>query len=341
MSVRFKLTTNESLTLNVIESFLLPFPVFKGLQICYSETSFGNVHLQEFVTKHFTITNVHITWKKPAALIGEYIYEPGIFTRVMLNNHLHDSLKGAGHIHLKQDQFSLVAGSKWLSLVQVAKTGSYQFVDIAWTSDYIYNVLLKTPELYHAASTVYERLPLRLIGPPHTVDTKMKALLSEAFNLDFKESQSPKLLQELMKKYLVLMLDEASEHLSIKKELKSASDWYLIMDAKTLIDADLNLQLSTPEISSKVGVNEHKLKDLFPKITGFKVDEYRRYKRCVKAGKSIVSNPEDPVKSCLSFVGYANLPNFIRGYRKLCFCRPSELRSDSWDLSGLPNPLES
>jgi AraC-like DNA-binding protein len=341
MSVRFKLTTNESLTFNVIGSCLLPFPVLNGLQICHCEDAFGDIHLQEYVTAFFTITNVHITWKKPAAIIADYNYEPGMFTRIMLNNHLHDSLKGAGHIHLKQDQFSLVAGSKWMSLIQAEKTGSYHFVDIAWSTDYIYNVLLKSPELYHEANKVYERLPLRLIGPPHTANNKMKSLLSDVFNVDFRESQSTKQLQHLMRKYLELTLDEASEHESIKKVLRNARDWYLIMDAKTLIDADLNLQLSTPEISLKVGVNEHKLKSLFPRITGFKVDEYRRYKRCIKAGKSIVSNPDEPVKSCLSFVGYANLPNFIRGYRKLCYCSPTELRHDGWDLSGLPNPLQS
>lgn len=339
MPVRFKLTTNESLTSNVVDSSSLPFTLLKGLPCYHIETSFGEIHQQDFATNLFSITNVHITWREEAALIAEYNFDPGIFTRVVLNNHLHDSLKGAGHIHLKQDQFSLVAGSKWLSLVQVAKTGSYQFVDIAWSSDYIYNVLLKSPTLYEAANKVYERLPLRLIGPPHDVSRQMKSLLAEMFSIDFNESESEKKSKELLKKYLVLTLEEASEHNSLKKDIKT-SDWYSIMDAKTLIDADLELQLSTPELSSKVGVNEHKLKNLFRKIIGFNVDEYRRYRRCVKAGKSIVSNPEEPVKSCLSFVGYANLPNFIRGYRKLCYCSPSELRHDGWDLNGLPNPLE-
>lgn len=338
MPVRLQLTTNGSLTFNVIDSSHLPFRVLKGLPCHLAANSLVDVHFQEFVSQLFTVTNVRIKWKKEAAFIADYNYDPGIFSRAMLENDLHDSLKGAGHIHLKENQFSLVAGSKWKSLVQAARTGVYQFVDIAWTSDYIYNVLLKSPELYHAANKVYDRLPLRLIGPPHTANHKMKSLLSEVFGVDFTESQSPKQLQELIKKYLVLTLEEASGHESIKKGIR-INDWYCIMDAKTLIDADLNIQFSTPEISVKVGVNEHKLKNLFPKITGFKVDEYRRYHRCVKAGKTIVSNPEEPVKSCLSFVGYANLPNFIRGYRKLCYCSPSELRHDDWDLSGLPNPL--
>jgi AraC-like DNA-binding protein len=338
MPVRFKTTTNENLTLIVVDSSLLPFPVFKGLPCYYAQTSFGGIHLQEYVTRLFTVTNVRIEWKKEAAIIADYNYDPGIFTRVMLNNNLHDSLKGAGHIHLKQDQFSLIAGSRWLSKLQVVKPGNYHFVDISWTSDYIYNVLLKSPDLYEAANKVYERLPLRLIGPPHTANGKMKTMLSDLFKIDFENTQATKSLQELMKKYLVLTLEEASEHESIKKDIKT-SDWYSIIEAKTIIDADLDTQLSTPEISLKVGVNEQKLKNLFPKITGFNVDEYRRYRRCVKAGKSIVTNPEEPVKSCLSFVGYANLPNFIRGYRKLCYCSPSELRHDGWDLSGLPNPL--
>lgn len=71
------------------------------------------------------------------------------------------------------------------------------------------------------------------------------------------------------------------------------TDWHTVHAARELIDANLLAHLTIPNISAKVGMNEYKLKKLFPQVVGKNIDQYRKYQFCIRAGKRILEQRDD------------------------------------------------
>ena len=92
------------------------------------------------------------------------------------------------------------------------------------------------------------------------------------------------------------MIVNQRKHFDPVKREMNEKDWHLSHSAKKLIDENLHTQYTTKEISIKIGMNEYKLKKLFPRITGFTLEEYRKYKLCVKVGRQIIEQPDEPLK---------------------------------------------
>jgi AraC-like DNA-binding protein len=310
-----------------------PGPVLQGSSCSYMMADFADIVVQEIGHELVTLKKILVHWKKPERLLCQYNYSPGIFSRVALNHSLHEYLKGAGEVYLKKEQFSVLQGSKWMGVLSAEKPGEHHFIDIAWNKEFRDNpakfTLPPEPSDHHNGYEFVERLT----GAPQSLTPGMLHFLQRLHDLDFSDAHY---IKEQMTKYYQWMAEEVRTQRSVKKHLKE-TDWENISRARQLIDLNLDKHFTIPEISAIVGVNDYKLKKLFPKVTGFKIDEYRKYQLCVKAGKKIMRYRDEPLKSFCTEAGYTNLTNFIRGFRKLCCCKPGELREESWDVKGLSN----
>ena len=130
---------------------------------------------------------------------------------------------------------------------------------------------------------------------------------------------------------------EESVHFESKKRKMKEVEWFTVHVAKQMIENNLDKQFTTAEVSRTIGINEFKLKQLFPKITGYSLDEYRKYKLFGRVGRNIIQKSDVPLKSFYNEAGYTNYSNFSKAFHKQCSCTPSELRVADWDLGSLPN----
>ena len=334
MSVHFAYTNGEILSLKPGLPPGYNGPVLYGASAAHFKATFGELIVQEVNTEYVSIRSMFVNWKKPERLICHYNYPTGIFTRVQLHSSLHEYLKGAGEIHLRKDQFATLLGNKWTGLIIGEKPGEHHWLDISWSAEYLQNALHTEPMLKSALGNICTDIPDRVTGPAHTVNHEMNALLSSLHYLDFAVSKIDT-LHRVLKKYFNAMLHELKEQQSIREKMK-LTDWSIINNAKELIDNE-NSHFSTPKLSAVIGMNEHKLKKLFLQVTGFNVDEYRKFGLCMKTAKQIIRQPDEPLKMFSTDAGYTSLTAFIRGFRKLCYCTPGELRTQTWDLSGIPD----
>jgi AraC-like DNA-binding protein len=193
----------------------------------------------------------------------------------------------------------------------------------------------------HLAQVLFnicDGVPDRITGAAYGVNTEMRTQLAALHQMNFGALRARDPLHREMKKYLFLLLREIKEQQSLKIKMRS-SDWESINEAKRLIETE-NKPLSTPELAVLIGMNEYKLKRLFPQVTGFKVDEYRKHRLYTMAGKKIIQSPDEPLKNFFEEAGYTTLTSFVRAFRKTCYCTPGELRSDTWNLSGMPQNME-
>jgi len=311
-------------------------PLILGADARYSATVFGQFIAQELHNEQFSFARRSIYWKKPAAIICHYNYAPGFFTRTLLDHPVHEFVKGAGEVCLRKEEFASLAGSSWKAVLLPRRSGWHTFIDMQWTVDLAQDGAVNSPLLREMAQNTYPGLPQRLIGRPHTLNENMQNLLKVLQGFDYSQPSAPDFLSQQMKRYFRLAMKE-SIHDEPARDIRK-DDWRIILLAKELIDNNPDKHFTIPEISVRVGMNEYKLKKLFPKVTGLKIDEYRKYRLCVKVGKEIMRS-DKPVKSFYQEAGYTGASTFIRGFRKLMYCTPGELREEQWNLSGIPDRL--
>ncbi|MEO8583653.1 MAG: AraC family transcriptional regulator [Flavitalea sp.] len=340
MSIHFCYTTGEHLPARQGLPKKYQGMVLKGAKASHISAPFGEIVCQEFNTQYVGLRKLHINWRQPEGIVCRHDNPTGMFSRVSLNNRLHEYIKGAGLIHLKKEQFSILSGNTWTSLLLVQKPGEYHFIDLTWSAAFLQRITNETYPFDQPVRNAYRGFPKREIGPISFLNESMSLALFELEALDFSRERASSLLHEKLGSYFRTMMDVSKKYDAATREMKEF-DWVLIHEVKKLIDSNLETQFTTAEISMQTGMNEFKLKKLFPKVTGFKMEEYRKYQLCVKAGGQVVKMPDVPLKSLYEITGYSTLQNFIRAFQKYCACTPGELRLNTWEVNNFSPPIET
>jgi AraC-like DNA-binding protein len=340
MSLQFSLTDGTPL------SSIPGFPDnYNGIRIAGATArhvidSFGHIVMQEFETRQMSFSQMLVHWKKPVRIKCEYTHlTPVLFCRAMNNNSMCELIKGAGEIYLKKNQLCALTGRKWSGLIISEKPGEHHFTHLTWNIDAINRILRNDPYYAKISQNFQYALPERLSTTHQESSDQLTGVLDKLIATNFEESQGRIQFDELMSRYLKLVFQDLKEGESVKKKMRE-SDWFNINKAKKIIDYNLNTQFTTSELSVKIGVNEYKLKKLFPKVAGYPVEEYRKYRLLVKTAKRIVQNPDLAIKMFSDESGYTSLATFTRAFSRMG-CTPGELRGDTWDVTKFENYIVS
>lgn len=308
----------------------------KGTAVSHLVHSFGHIVLQEFTTPQISMSKILVHWKKPVRIKCQYEHvSPVLFCRAMDNNSMCEVVKGSGDVYLEKEQFAALTGKRWTGLIISEKAGDHDFTNLTWNADFLQTALGDDDYLNKVSRHFQYGLAERLNTTGRDVSYQMKTLTESLNKVDFDDRLGTVRFDDVMVKYLKLILRELKDCESVKKKMKEV-DWHAVNKAKKLIDYNLETQYTTPELSLKVGVNEYKLKKLFPKVAGYSVEEYRRYKLLSKAARKIVQNPDASIKSFSEEAGYTSVSTFTRAFNKMG-CTPAELREDTWDVKRLEN----
>jgi AraC-like DNA-binding protein len=308
-------------------------PLLPGIETFYSNSASSDIVIQEYLTDYLSFRNVHIRWKSPGSIICRYDYGPSLFSRAAISNDVREHIKGAGRIHVKNNEFAILTGSRWTGLLIASEPCDQHFIDIGWSAEALENVNTEYPDVHDLLQHVTDGLPDRVKGPFRELDTYMQRVLEEIFQINFFEESAAELFESLLERYLNLILRESKEFKTVRKKVREHFD--NILKAQTLIEEHTDKHFTIPQISSLVGLNEYKLKMLFPVVTGFNVDEYRKYLLCSRVAKKIVQRPDTPLKNFYAEAGYSSETTFVRGFKKICCCTPGELRGDEWDVEAI------
>jgi AraC-like DNA-binding protein len=334
MSLTFSLTNDEPLNLASGLPNNYTGTILQGADTSHAITSFGHIIVQEFSTSNFNFSKLTVRWKKPVRIKCQYHYDsPVFFSRTMLNNSLGEVVKGIGDIYLQSQQFSALTGIKWSGLILSEKAGEHHFVHFTWNLDFINLVLAGETYFDKAGRYFHNGLPERLTTTGRDLNDQISSVLRKLMALDFNAAEAKSNFDDLMTRYLKLVVHELKECGSVKRKMREA-DWFNINKAKKLIDYNLQTQFTTTELSRRVGVNEFKLKKLFPKVAGFTIEEYRKYRLLAIAAKKIVQYPDAAIKMFSQESGYTSVSTFTRAFNRMG-CTPGELREETWDVKRL------
>lgn len=293
------------------------------------QSDFGRIVVQEIQRGQALFRHLHITWEKPVNIVCSYQYKETVLSvRVSGNNPLHESIKGAGNCSLPPHHFYGLAGSSWTSLLSAPRRGAYEYVEIVWPADVVLASPDRSSDISRALLQSIPFVPDRVLGPPYAFDSAMQRTLQDILRPDLPGNGWSDGFRHAQK-LLDMMIAELEQQESVKMGIRQA-DRVLIQAAKELITENLDTQFTIPVVARKVGVNEFKLKKLFPKITGFKIEEYRRYLLCISVRNEMLQH-KTPLKLLLEKAGYTNEPSLIRGCRLYLGCSPGELRRQRWN----------
>jgi AraC-like DNA-binding protein len=309
-------------------------PLLKCASSSYISGSFGYLAVQEYKTGPLSLRSVFINWQEPERLICHHEYPPVLFCRLMLEKCIYEVFKGAGKTFLEEEEFTLLTGKEWTSVIISEKPGAHHFVDLAWSAEILNEAWKNVSFFNNAAQCFCDGLPERITGAPIELSREIKSNVKDLLKMDGNDRMFKIMFSETMLKQLKCVLSEVKEQAALKKEI-GETNWHRINEAKLLIEDNLDKKISTPQLSSRTGVNEFKLKNLFRKVTGFSIDEYRKHLVFAIAGRKIVQLPDTPLKIISAEAGYPSVTNFIRAFRGMCNCTPGELREADWDLSKL------
>lgn len=109
------------------------------------------------------------------------------------------------------------------------------------------------------------------------------------------------------------------------KPVLSEYDWQCIQSAKQMIEADIVLHYSIPEIAAEVGINDNKLKIGFKQKYNKGLYEYLKEKRLQKAAALLKENNK-PIHKIAATVGYADASTFIHAFKKAYRITPAKFR---------------
>ena len=104
----------------------------------------------------------------------------------------------------------------------------------------------------------------------------------------------------------------------------------LLSDALVYIEEHLHEKICTEEIAEACFCSKSTLEKLFRCVTGFTVRDYLMRRRMAKAAREIAEQPEQNILTLALKYGYSSHESFMRAFKTIWNCKPSEYRERSY-----------
>ena len=114
-------------------------------------------------------------------------------------------------------------------------------------------------------------------------------------------------------------------NLNMKKE-----DLERLCSAKEIIESNYRFHYTLQELTQRLNTNEFKLKNGFKKLYQMSIYAYLTRVRIEKA-KELLNNTDFPIKTIAARVGFKDISNFNRNFKKLTGVAPLVWRRNNVD----------
>ncbi len=302
----------------------------RGADAYHCATTFGIVALQEVITPMVLFRILHIFYEEPAVVVCHHTHEhPVLYVRTTPEQPAYECIKGVGIRHFEQKQYSWVSGKSWYSVLRPHESGHYRFIDTVWQTDFVKSTCRNHVETLFRIGSSRERIPEIIEGPRHYLSPGMQQILIGLKTADYSATAGSGYLHDRMEAYLKLLVADDKTYTWKRLGIRQA-DWEAVHRAISVITDHPEIHYTIPELSRKAAINEFKLKMLFPRITGYTIDDYRK-NLLLRKTRDLLADTPDSIKTIYPHSGYSSFSSFSAGFRKIFYCSPGEIRQDVWD----------
>lgn len=237
----------------------------------------------------------------------------GLFARIMLENHVEHSIKGAGELIIREGQFSMMTGIAPEAKLQYLEHNQYSSFDAFFTMEMLQRALGQYPELQHFFSHDLSRLPHILVDPK-PAQQYTQALLDQVLQDPGSESNAQQLLENL--------LAQLEEKRKFKKP-PSVEQLEKIYAAERIVSDDIRNHYLIPDLAKRAQTNQCTLKTFFPYVFGIGPYKYHKQKKMRLAKKLILQ--KIPIKNVARETGYKTNAEFSKAFKAYYNISPSDL----------------
>lgn len=284
----------------------------------HSDSSHGSIMLQELTDSNITLRHQTIAWRSPSRLRYEYRVD-GLHIRIAIRGRLHDRIKGAGELVTHPGHYTFLLARSWTGLLHPLPGQIIELIEIICPL----KGLPAFSSTLQQLTPVSERIPFLPDQPPRLLEAKTAKLSDQMVHAPITGTER---VEHAGRFVSAAMHDIDTRPLT---HGVSEEDLARIYRARDLIAANLDKHFTIPQLTRMIGMNEYKLKALFPRLIGRAPFEYMMYLRCLRARDQILSSSH-PIKHFFKAAGYSSLASFITGFRKMLQCTPGELRRRQW-----------
>jgi len=308
--------------------------ILSGGEAWHTETAFSHITLQQAETVEGGFRILHIDASQADRIGCRYLAEEKLLCiRAALDRPVTELIKGSGKQRYDEKQFSVLFGRQWQSLIDLPQPGRYIFFDMIYKEVLITGRARNHPEVKKGFLNTYDYIPERIMGKKLFLTLQMHRLLTEIRNYHYTTENQTTTREEKMGEYLARALAELDGYNQHTLRV-SEKHWQSCQLAQAYIANHLDERFTIPELSRKAALSATGLKQAFPRIFDYTIDEYHRH-LMLKRTFNKLADKNVLIKSVVEQAGYAGASAFAAAFKKTFLCMPSEFNSDQWDTKDL------
>jgi AraC-like DNA-binding protein len=318
MKIHFQTLSHDPLQWNAgrPEKFMgVPLP---GATVLSATGDFGSLCIQQIKEKNYSIDYNVLNILQHFTLQCKTVSK-GLFTRLVLQNHIRHDIKGVGEMYIREGQFSMLKTSYQEIITGFEEKNQYMSFDTFFSPGLLDELLPLFPKVQAQFNSAESML---LIQPPRRAGREIRELVQSILKCSYEEKLRSYFFESKVKELLFQFLMQLSETRP-QKYIASETEINAVYTAEKIITADLAAHQFIPDLSRKVNMNEFHFKLVFKQIFGTGPFEYRQQKRLEKAKELLETGLS--VKEVAIQTGY-RITNFVNTFRDYFGYTPGSIK---------------
>jgi AraC-like DNA-binding protein len=289
-----------------------------GAVVLSATGSFGSLCIQEFDAPGFLIRYTVIITQEPFTIHTKSIYN-GLHGVILMQDHVEAEIKDAGPFQLQAGQFTLIHAPEPEATISLKADQQYIFFEILLPDVFALELVSEFTQLTLPFS---KDKPEIWVNPARYIDQEVKDhihyILHYVDNPAWRQNYYENRVWDIGWKLLALHAGGDLPAAFISEE-----ELAIAHTVQKLIIDNLDKHLRVRELAKKAGTSESKLKQIFTKVYGMAIHEYRIQQRLKKAITLI--HEGKLVKEAAAMTGWRSA-NLIKAYNKIYRTTPGTIK---------------
>ncbi len=244
---------------------------------------------------------------------------------IQFQNNLLVDWDGVGKNEISTYQYNLTHTPFVNNWVKFNPRKEYDTFDIHFTKEYLSRLAPGFQKLDKFLEKVEKAAPAKYAAVDHFLTPPMLRIVRQLLSCRFKGTTAKFYIESKVMELLILALEHSSDEYIRAPVKLTPYDIERLHQAKQILLDDFENKITTTQLSRKVGLNEHKLKNGFKHLFGTPMFTFQQEAK-MKAAKTMLLNTELPMWEIALKTGFEFVHNFNITFKKHFGCTPTYFR---------------
>jgi AraC-like DNA-binding protein len=298
-----------------------PGPRLPGGEVLFAAGKFGELCIQEFDGDNFLIRYSVLDTEEPFQLDAVNHFT-GVHALVMMRNEINPVFDHHPGMPISEGQFTILMEKELDIKIEFAGRQQYIGFEAMLSHSLAESIFSNFPELSNVVNPLSNGQPLILVNPAAWADEEVRDHIRYIFTYSdpekWRRNYFKNRVWDIVWKLVALHLNNDPSRLDLRR-----SDREKVYEVQRKIVDNLQEHILIKDLASGVFTNESHLKNIFSKVYGMGIHEYRIYERLKKAMQLIQEGMT--VKEAARYTGWQPA-DLIKAYFKVYGTTPGTIK---------------